>query len=153
MTRPSALKKERTHHLSHNISTSRKIVKSVSKKTRQLQNDLISDTDRAASNENFTYNFKKSRKFLEKHGSSAHISLISLSKSDRFSKTHIYSERGIFSASSYVKNSISDFFRKTDFSEGGGPLKKCQITHSSGYELFSGIDLRRMALLRSKLIS
>jgi hypothetical protein len=72
-------------------------------------------------------NFKKSRKFLEKHGSSAHISLISLSKSDRFSKTHIYSERGIFSASSYGKNSISVFFRKIDFFEGGGaPLIRFQ---------------------------
>ena len=68
-------------------------------------------------------NFKKLQKFLEKHGSRMHISSISLLKSDRFSKTHIYSERGNFGAASYAKNSIFDFFRKTDFSEGGGPLK------------------------------
>ncbi len=58
--------------------------------------------------------------FLEKHGNRAHIFSISLSKSDRFSKTHIYSERGNFGASSYVKNSTSDFFRKIEFSTGGG---------------------------------
>ena len=67
---------------------------------------------------------KKPRKFLEKHGSSAHISLISLSKSDRFSKTHIYSERGNFGTSSYDKNSTSIFFQKIGFSEGGAPLKQ-----------------------------
>ena len=55
MTRPSIAKKERKLHLVQNISTSRKIVKSVSKKTRQLQNDLISDTDRPTGNEHFTY--------------------------------------------------------------------------------------------------
>ncbi len=49
----SALKKERKLRLAGNIPISRKIVKSVAKKTHQLQNDLISDTDRPT--EHFTY--------------------------------------------------------------------------------------------------
>lgn len=49
------LKKERKLWLTQNRSTSRKIVKSVTKKTRQLQNDLISGIDRPTGNEHFTY--------------------------------------------------------------------------------------------------
>jgi hypothetical protein len=48
---------------------------------------------------------------------------ISLSKFDRFPKTHVYSERGTFGASSYAKNSILIFFRTIEFSEGGEGLK------------------------------
>ena len=66
-------------------------------------------------------NFKKPQKSLEKHGSRAHISPISLLKSNRFSKSHIYSERGNSDASSRVKNSTSDFFEKLSFLRG--PLK------------------------------
>ena len=47
---------------------------------------------------------------------------LSLPKSDRFSKNHIYSGRGDFSASSYAKNSTSIFFQKIGFSEEGVPL-------------------------------
>jgi hypothetical protein len=71
----SALKKERKLRLAGNIPISRKIVKSVAKKTHQLQKDLISDTDRSASNEQFTYKNRpftgpsrqKLSNFLEKH--------------------------------------------------------------------------------------
>jgi hypothetical protein len=55
MTRPPIAKKERKLHLAQNISTSRKIVNSVTKKTRELQNDLISDADQPTGNEHFTY--------------------------------------------------------------------------------------------------
>ena len=47
------VKKGRKLRLTQNRSTSRKIANSVTKKTRQLQNDLISDTDRTADNEQF----------------------------------------------------------------------------------------------------
>jgi len=50
--------------------------------------------------------------------------MIKLSKFDRFSKTHIYSERGTFGAYSYEKNSILIFFRKIEFSEGGALTDK-----------------------------
>ena len=49
------LKRERKLRLTQNRSISRKIAKSVTKKTRQLQNDLISDTDRPTDNEHFTF--------------------------------------------------------------------------------------------------
>ncbi|CAF4387986.1 unnamed protein product [Rotaria sp. Silwood2] len=51
----SKLEKQRKLRLVQNISTSRKIVNSVTRKTRKLQNDLISDIDRPTGNENFTY--------------------------------------------------------------------------------------------------
>ncbi len=46
---------EKTVRLIHNLSGSQKIVKSVTKKTRKLQNDFISDANRSTSNEHFTY--------------------------------------------------------------------------------------------------
>ncbi|CAF3123531.1 unnamed protein product [Rotaria sp. Silwood2] len=55
MTRSSLLKKQRKVHLVQNTSKSRKIVDDVTKKTRKLQNDLISDIDRPTDNEHFTY--------------------------------------------------------------------------------------------------
>ncbi|CAF4634054.1 unnamed protein product [Rotaria sp. Silwood2] len=51
----SKLGKRRKLHLVQNISTSQKIVNSVTRKTRKLQNDLISGIDRPTGNENFTY--------------------------------------------------------------------------------------------------
>ena len=53
MPGPSTLKRNRKSKLTENVTASRKIVKNVTKKTRQLQNDLISDTDRTADNEQF----------------------------------------------------------------------------------------------------
>jgi hypothetical protein len=55
MPGPSTLKRNRKSKLTENVTASRKIVKNVTKKTRQLQNDLISNTDRTADNEQFTY--------------------------------------------------------------------------------------------------
>ena len=55
MTRPSTLKNERKSRLARNVSASRKTVNNVTKKTRQLQNTLISDTDSAIDNEHFRY--------------------------------------------------------------------------------------------------
>jgi hypothetical protein len=68
--------------------------------------------------------FKKSQKCLEKTIVGWKFLAIGVSKFDRFSKTHIYHERGTLGASSYAKNSILIFFRKIDFSEGGAPLNK-----------------------------
>ncbi|CAF4791022.1 unnamed protein product [Rotaria sp. Silwood2] len=61
MTRPSTKNIGKTVRLAHNLSGSQKIVKSVTKKTRELQNDLISDANRSTSNEHFTY---KKRPFV-----------------------------------------------------------------------------------------
>ena len=55
MTGSSRLKKQRKLHLTQNNSTPRRIFNSVTKKTLQLQNDLISDGDQPAVNERFTY--------------------------------------------------------------------------------------------------
>ena len=44
---------------------------------------------------------------------------ISRLKFGRFAKSHIYSERGDFGASSYDKNSNSIFFEKVGFRGGG----------------------------------
>jgi hypothetical protein len=55
MPGPSTLKKERKLRLAGNKTTSRKNVNSVTKQTRKLQQDLISDIDRTADNEQFTY--------------------------------------------------------------------------------------------------
>jgi hypothetical protein len=55
MTRPSVAKKERMLNLAQNKSTSKKIVKNVTKKTRQLPDDLISGIDLPTGNEHFTY--------------------------------------------------------------------------------------------------
>jgi hypothetical protein len=53
----STLKNERTLRLAQNrsTSTSRKIVNSVTKQTRKLQNDLITGIDQPAGDEHFTY--------------------------------------------------------------------------------------------------
>jgi hypothetical protein len=48
-------KKEKKLRLTQNRSTSRKIANSVTKQTRKLQHDLISNTDRPADDEQFTY--------------------------------------------------------------------------------------------------
>jgi len=50
--------------------------------------------------------------------------VISLLKFDHFWKSYIYSERGNLDASSCTKNLISIFFRKIEFSEGGGGLHR-----------------------------
>ncbi|CAF1532767.1 unnamed protein product, partial [Adineta steineri] len=55
MTRPSAKKNGKTLRLTQNLSTSSKIVKKVTKETRQLQNDLISDANRPDGNQHVTY--------------------------------------------------------------------------------------------------
>jgi hypothetical protein len=55
MTRPSLASKEKKLHLVQNISTSKKIVNNVTKKTRRLPNDLISNIDRPTGNQHFTY--------------------------------------------------------------------------------------------------
>ena len=55
MPASSASKKKRKLVLAQNRSTSRKIANNVTKQTRKLQNDLISDTDRSTGNEHFTY--------------------------------------------------------------------------------------------------
>ena len=61
MPAPSQLKKQRKLHLVQNISKSSKIVDDVTKKTRKLQSDLISGTDRPTGNERFTF---KKRPFV-----------------------------------------------------------------------------------------
>jgi hypothetical protein len=55
MPGPSKLKMQRKLHLVQNNSTSGKIVNSVTKKIRQLQNDLISDIDQPTGNGHFTF--------------------------------------------------------------------------------------------------
>ena len=57
----SGLKKERKFRLAENKSRSHKIINKVTKQTRKLQNDLISDTDWSTGNEYFTY---KKRPFI-----------------------------------------------------------------------------------------
>jgi hypothetical protein len=42
-----------------------------------------------------------------------------------FWKSHMYLEREDVAASSYTKNSISIFFRKIEFSEGGASKNEC----------------------------
>jgi hypothetical protein len=75
----------------------------------------IFKTEKISKNyESFSKNMVVGSKFLS----------ISPWKSAHVAKSHIYSERGHFGASSYVKNSISIFFRKIDFSEGGPPSTK-----------------------------
>jgi hypothetical protein len=64
-------------------------------------------------------NFEKSQNFLEKDGSRIEVSCDKSVKYVRFWKIHIYFERGDVAASFYTNNSISIFFRKIDFSEGG----------------------------------
>lgn len=74
MTRPSSVKKQQKLRLAQNISTSKKVVKNVTKKTRQLPDDVIPDIDRPTDNEHFTYkkrpfagpSHKKLSNFLEK---------------------------------------------------------------------------------------
>jgi len=61
----------------------------------------------------------KIRKFLENLAVEYKFLLISRWKSDCFSKSYIYSERGSFGASFYGKKSISIFFEKLDFLRGG----------------------------------
>ncbi|CAF4338009.1 unnamed protein product [Rotaria magnacalcarata] len=56
----SVLKQERKFLLARNVSKSRRIVNSVRNKTRELENDLISNKDQSTSNEQFTY---KTRSF------------------------------------------------------------------------------------------
>ena len=73
-------------------------------------------------------NFEILQKLLVKHDSRGSEFLsISPRKSGRFTKSYLYSERGNFGASFYVKNSISIFFRKIGFSKGA-PLKSCQLS-------------------------
>ena len=51
----SVLKKERKARLAENKSRSHKIINNITKQTRKLQNDLISDTVLSTDNEYFTY--------------------------------------------------------------------------------------------------
>ena len=67
--------------------------------------------------------FQKFTKMCRKHDSRVEVSFEILSKFGLFSKTYIYSERGSFAAFFYVKNSISIFLQKIDFSKGGGALQ------------------------------
>jgi len=55
---------------------------------------------------------------------------ISPSKSVRFAKNHIYSERGDSGAPAYDKNSTSIFLRKPGFLKGGGLKPNPYITQS-----------------------
>ena len=57
----SGLKKERKFRLAENKSRSHKVINKITKQTRKLQNDLISDTDWSTDNEYFTY---KNRPFI-----------------------------------------------------------------------------------------
>ena len=80
---------------------------------QKSKGSLFQNWETSKNRENFSENLVVRPKYLP----------ISLLKSDRFTKNHIYSERGDFGASFYTKNSTSIFFRKMEFFKGGGPLK------------------------------
>ena len=77
--------------------------------------------------------------FSEKRDSRIEVYLESLPKFGLFPKSYIYSERGSFSASFHVKNSISIFLQKIDFSKEGRPLNTSGKTRHS-IPLFFGPD-------------